>query len=167
MRRDSCARAWREWSPVVAYHQRLFAWMLLLTLLCQSVLPCGCARCGVGTASSAECSTSVRGGSRCSHAHGSAACDKTGASQRIGQLTHESQSPDPAPCETPCRRQIAFISSNWTGNQASPSNVPDAVWAITRYQLADRRFGPISDSVEVEARPGGTSRVARSVRLQV
>lgn len=152
---------------MVAYHQRMFAWMLLLTLLCQSVLSCDCARCGVGTASSAECSTSVCGGSRCSHVDGSAACDKAESAPRDGLLSHERQAPDPAPCETPCRRQIVFVWTSGTGNQASPSNVPDAVWAITRYQLADRRFGPISNSVEVEARPGGTSRMVRSVRLQV
>lgn len=166
MRRVSCAHAWREWSPVVAYHQRLFAWMLLLTLLCQSVLPCGCARCGVGTASSAECSTSVCGGSRCSHAHGSAACDKTESVPRTG-LSHERQSPGPAPCEAPCRRQAVFVSTNGTGNQASPSNVPDFGSAIASRQSTGHSIRSLSACIAIDFCPGGTSRMARSVRLQV
>lgn len=152
---------------MVAYHQRLFAWMLLLTLLCQSVLPCGCARCGMGTASSSECSLSERGGSCCSHAHGSAACDRTGSSPRTGLLSHERQSPGPAPCETPCRRQTVFVSTNGTGNQASPSNVPDFGSAIASRQSTGHSIRSLSACIAIDFRPGGTSRMARSVPLQV
>lgn len=152
---------------MVARQKRLFAWMLLLILLCQSVLPCGCVRCGVGTASSAECSTAVCGGSRCSHAHGSAACDKTGSSPHSRLLSPESRCPRPAPCESPCRRQAVFVSTIGTGSPASPSNVLDFGSAIARHQSTDHSIRSLSACIAMDVRLGGRSRMARSVRLQV
>ena len=167
MRRVLLAHAWREGVPMVAFQHPLFAWMLLLTLMCQSVLPCGCARCEVGTASSAECSNSVCGGPHCSHVDGSTACDKAESVPRDGLLSHQSQSPGPAPCEVPCRRHTVFALINGVGNQASPNYAPDFEWAIPCHQSTGRRFSPLLMVVEIDASSGGMSRMVRSVRLQV
>lgn len=106
---------WREWIPVGKRLRSSMTVLLLLTVLCQSALPCGCAKCGIGMErSSVACGWEACGGDQCQAHHHQ--CD-TGCCDSASQAAcchcpHEPQDSCPDSHESTCRRLIVIVSGS-------------------------------------------------------
>ncbi|GIX05087.1 MAG: hypothetical protein KatS3mg114_0956 [Planctomycetaceae bacterium] len=157
-----------EWSPVVARCRALIAWLLLLTVLGQSVVPCGCAQCGLaGNSCDDECLDERGGPTACRHVHKNGAHD-TGVSELAARRHSRGQdTPGPAPSESPCRKLAAFISTEGSSVRMAVGEVRDVGAFVPFAQDIDVHHGRCSALIVLDLGPFEPPRLARGVRLQV
>lgn len=95
--------------------RRLMAGLLLLTVMFQSALPCGCAKCGIGMVrSDATCGCPACDGEQCQdhhHESDTAGCDST-SQVACCHCPHEPQNSCPDSSQSTCRRLVVIISGS-------------------------------------------------------
>lgn len=123
--------SWREWIPVGKRLRSLMAGLLLLTVMCQSALPCGCAKCGIGTVrSAAACGCPACDGDQCQdHHHENDTVGCNSASQAdCCPCPHEPQGSCPDSQESTCRRLVVFLSGSGSELQLAVSGTIAFGW---------------------------------------
>ena len=124
--------SWREWIPVGKRLRRVMAGLLLLTVMCQSVLPCDCARCDIGMVRSAAacgCTTCNNGGQWQDHHHQSDTADCNSASQAACcHFPHEPQDSCPDSSESTCRWLVVIVSGSRSELQPAISGTIAFSW---------------------------------------
>lgn len=145
---------------------------LLLTMVCQSVLPCGCAMCGLPaklctTESTCEKTCSCLCHCHCGHEHDDAAQDSETAFSEIRQIHHDHEDSCPPRPDSTCRQHVVYVSApspelqlllgvSFDIGEINPLIADDA--AVFRGFLTSAGGG---------FSPGASSLLTRGVRLQV
>lgn len=154
-----------EWNPVVTRCRRLIAWTLLLTVLCQSALPCDCAQCGYAGESCCDERLHEQSRSSCCHdrpkrVHGALVSRLTADPQSHGSRT-------PAPNDSPCRRLVTSASAEGSSLRV-PLGEAHRTWAfIPAASIVDVRCHGYTVLRSRDLGPRDPSWLARTVRLQV
>ncbi len=164
---------------MVARCRCLFVWLLLLTLVCQSLFPCECADCG----GAALCShdemcfhnkscASASGSPCCSQVSHGAVSDRDDTDQstceysRLTTIIRTSLAddclPNSTPCESACWRQVVLCSTS-DSFDSMPGGAGDVVFTNQRVP----RNPCLPKFVAVEGQLFDLSSGSRSVRLQI
>lgn len=145
--------------------RRLTTWTLLLTLLCQSAVPCVCARCGyAGQSCDGKRLDEQCGLTSGCHSHGSGAHNTTAPNGSTRRHSRNQDTPGHVPLESPCRKLAAFVSAEGSSvrmtSDESRSLVP---FTPDLYSRPSRR----SALITLDLGPFDPPHLARGVRFQV
>lgn len=148
----------------------LMAGLLLLTIICQSALPCRCAKCGIGMElSAATCGSQACDGDQCqAHLHQSDSADFNSASQAACcHCPHEPQDSCPNSSESTCRRLVVMFSGSGSELQLAVSGVVGFGWQPVFFMDASVNLKHFLTCTEKVFRAFEFSRLIGCFRLQV
>lgn len=150
--------------------QSLMAILLLLTTLCQSALPCGCARCSFGVSrAAAACECPTCDGVQCKiHPHHiDRACCNSDLPVDCCHCPHETQNSCPNSSESTCRRTVVFFSGSGSELQLTINCISAFGWEPATFTGASVNFQHILTRAERDICAFESPHLTGCVRLQV
>lgn len=157
-----------EWSPVASRCRCLIAWTLLLTIVGQSVVPCGCAQCEfAGQSCNGKPFDERFALTACCHSGGDGTQNTDASSMSTRHHSRGHDAPGHAPSESPCRKLAVFVSAEGSSARMTLDEVRDAGAFVHIALGVNARPIRLSARILLDLGPLEPCRFARIIRLQV